>query len=570
VSRLVRRGFVLLIAFTVLLPFGLLQPLLAQEATPTAGTPVASATDARISVAASGIPNPRGFIWDAAGSMIVASGGIGGTAVLPADQSGAILRIKDGCPVTLASGFPSASAFGGRYGISDVAILNGTLYALGDGGFDVLPPTPAPDGLYRISADGSWQAIVNVGAWVENNPTKLTPSDQDPGGEPFAMVSDGEAFWISESNRGQLLRVKPQGAITRTADLSDPHLVPTGLKPAPDGGVYVGFLTAAPFTDGSSKVVKITADGQVTDVWTGLTSLTDVAVSPDGTLYALEMSTDNTTEPPFYRPNTGRVVRQTGPSSLEPVLTGLAQPVRMSFGPDGGLYVALPAHDAELKPGGIVRVDPAASGLTLPDGFLDTGHCAPLAPPPAATPVSTLLTPAATVAGTSTAPAATVTTTTSGTTGAGEVTIEITIRIALDQSGTAVTLPVTVMPGAAPAVGPAAPAAPDAPVAGTSPESPALGPVATASSQSAPAATGTAVTIANMAFSPATVTIPLGTTVTWTNTDPVAHTVTAAGGTFNSGHLNPGQTFTHTFNTAGTFDYQCTYHPYMKGTIVVQ
>ncbi len=49
----------------------------------------------------------------------------------------------------------------------------------------------------------------------------------------------------------------------------------------------------------------------------------------------LEMSTQNTTKPPFYQHNTGRVVRQTGPSSLEPVLTGLEQPVRMSFGPDG-------------------------------------------------------------------------------------------------------------------------------------------------------------------------------------------------------------------------------------------
>src|SRR4051794_40623010 len=269
--------------------------------------------------------------------MIVASGGIGETAALPADQSGAIFRIERGCPVTLATGFPSGTAVGGRYGISDVALMNGMLYALGDGGFDVAPPTPAPDGLYRINRDGSWVAIANVGAWVENNRTKLVPGDVDPGGEPFAMVSNGEAFVISESNSGQILRVTPDGAITRIVDLSNPHMVPTGLKLAPDGGVFVGFLTSAPFTDGTSKVVKVTADGHVTDVWTGLTAVTDVAVSPDGTLYALEMSTQNTTKPPFYQSSTGRVVRQTGPSSLEPVLTGLEQPVRMSFGPDGGL-----------------------------------------------------------------------------------------------------------------------------------------------------------------------------------------------------------------------------------------
>jgi plastocyanin len=536
--------------------------LLAQDATPTSGTPAPAATpvaataSTAVTLAASGVPNPRGFIWDASGNMLVASGGIGGTAVLPADESGAIFRIEKGCPVVVADGFPSASAFGGRYGISDVALLNGTLYALGDGGFDVLPPTPAPDGVYRIHPDGSWQAITNVGAWVENNPTKLVPSDQDPGGEPYAMVSDGQALWISESNHGQILRVTPEGEISRVVDLSDPHMVPTGLKAAPDGGVYVGYLTAAPFPDGSSKVTKITADGHVTDVWTGLTTLTDVAVAPDGTLYALEMSTQNGKEPPFYRPDAGRLVRQTGPSTLEPVLTGLPQPVRMAVGPDGWLYVAMPAHDAELKPGVILRVDPSATNLTVPDGLLDADHCAPVLPPatPAASAVNSIAAPGV---GALPAPTVTTVTTSEGTSG-GPMTIEITIRIAVDPSSGEMTVPVTVNA-----------TTPVPPPGRTSPESPSLPPTAPGAPTPA-AATGPAVTIQNMAFNPATLTIPKGTTVTWTNSDPVAHTVTATGGAFNSGHLNPGQTFTHTFDQAGTFDYQCTYHPYMKGAIVVQ
>src|SRR5215213_698184 len=144
-------------------PVSQVNQMLAQDATPVAatpgaGTPVVGAMPEGMTLFASGVPNPRGIIWNADGSMIVASGGISGTEPLPADESGAIFCIDNGCPVALATGFPSASAFGGRYGISDVAILNGTLYALGDGGFDVEPPTPAPDGLYRINSDGSWQA----------------------------------------------------------------------------------------------------------------------------------------------------------------------------------------------------------------------------------------------------------------------------------------------------------------------------------------------------------------------------------------------------------------------------
>jgi len=79
-----------------------------------------------------------------------------------------------------------------------------------------------------------------------------------------------------------------------------------------------------------------------------------------------------------------------------------------------------------------------------------------------------------------------------------------------------------------------------------------------------------AIDIKNFAFKPPSVSIPVGTKVTWTNTDTVAHTATATGGAFDSGNLAPGQSFAFTFAKAGTFDYVCTYHPYMKGAIIVK
>lgn len=71
-------------------------------------------------------------------------------------------------------------------------------------------------------------------------------------------------------------------------------------------------------------------------------------------------------------------------------------------------------------------------------------------------------------------------------------------------------------------------------------------------------------------FDPAEVTVDVGTTVTWSNNDSVTHTVTASGGAFSSGDLKPGQNFGYTFNEPGTFDYACTIHPTMTGTIVVK
>jgi plastocyanin len=64
--------------------------------------------------------------------------------------------------------------------------------------------------------------------------------------------------------------------------------------------------------------------------------------------------------------------------------------------------------------------------------------------------------------------------------------------------------------------------------------------------------------------------VPLGTTVTWTNNDPgQIHTVTAADGSFDSGFLSTGQSWSYTFDNPGTFDYSCTPHPWMQGRIEV-
>ena len=80
---------------------------------------------------------------------------------------------------------------------------------------------------------------------------------------------------------------------------------------------------------------------------------------------------------------------------------------------------------------------------------------------------------------------------------------------------------------------------------------------------------GTAVTIDNFAFSPATLKVKVGQKVSWTNQQQgVAHTVTADGGTFD--HPMPsGATFSFAFTKAGSFAYHCTIHPSMHGTIVV-
>jgi plastocyanin len=89
----------------------------------------------------------------------------------------------------------------------------------------------------------------------------------------------------------------------------------------------------------------------------------------------------------------------------------------------------------------------------------------------------------------------------------------------------------------------------------------------------APAAGTNAITIKNFAFSPATLTVKTGTTVTWTNDDSSPHRVVSDDGApvaFTSPSLATGASYPFTFSQAGTYAYHCSIHPSMKGTIVVQ
>ncbi len=79
-----------------------------------------------------------------------------------------------------------------------------------------------------------------------------------------------------------------------------------------------------------------------------------------------------------------------------------------------------------------------------------------------------------------------------------------------------------------------------------------------------------AVTIQNMAFSPATLTVKVGDKVTWTNQDSVGHSATADDSSFDTGVIAQGQSGSNTFAKAGTYTYHCSVHPNMKATIIVQ
>jgi plastocyanin len=78
------------------------------------------------------------------------------------------------------------------------------------------------------------------------------------------------------------------------------------------------------------------------------------------------------------------------------------------------------------------------------------------------------------------------------------------------------------------------------------------------------------VKIDNFSFGPATLTVPVGTTVTWMNRDDIPHTVVSTDGAFKSKVLDTDDKFSFTFNKPGEYTYFCSVHPKMTGKVVAQ
>jgi hypothetical protein len=173
-------------------------------------------------VVAAALVNPRGMAFDAAGRLYVAIAGI------PGEHAG-VAVIAEGCPRTIVSGLPAYRiVFGGITGVSDVAFHNGQLYLLLSGGNT--DGGGMANGLYRVENDGRVSLVADVSAFIRDQPVAEKPRDFDTDGQPYALLPMGEAFWATEGNSNQVLRLGRDGTVSRIADLSVGHPIPTGIQ----------------------------------------------------------------------------------------------------------------------------------------------------------------------------------------------------------------------------------------------------------------------------------------------------------------------------------------------------
>ena len=357
---------------------------------------VASAADGG-TVVATGFNGPMGVLAAPDGSVWVIDSGVGGDQAFTMKNpetgkdekvtfgdTARVVQVAPDGKQTVAATLPSFALGEETSGGSRLALLNGVLYAT-SGGWEKMDaqPDPPPNTAVVVKIEGG-KATEVAQPWRlewEKNPGGFAV-DSHPYG--LAAGPDGN-LWVADAGGNDLLKVNPAtGQVDLVAVFpgiagpmanperggaqeSDP--VPTQVVFGADGAVYVSLLPGAPFPPGSSKIVKVGADGSLSDYATGLSMTTDIRNGPDGNIYAVQFGQFTQTGPV---PNSGSIVRIKA-GVPEVVASGLSFPTSIDFNPAGDAFVTINGVGAPGS-GQLVKFAAltSAAGSPLPPPSLPT------------------------------------------------------------------------------------------------------------------------------------------------------------------------------------------------------
>jgi len=287
---------------------------------------------------ADGLRNPRQMSFDAEGNLYVAEAGLaGGQLTAAEDPYGASARVSmvspDGEVSTVVAGLISYRE-GNPLGAAAVLATDESIWMLlGETSDFTLPFTHA-----LVELDKETGRVKN---FVDLLTVELV---DDPDGNPneqsnptdFAVTEDGTVL-IANAGCNCLMSWTAEDGVQVPVvwDFEGDNPVPTAVALGPDGDIYVGFLTGFPFPTEGSRIERWSG-GELVETYAGLTAVTDVLVTEDGTIYAVEFGTFNQET---FSWEAGRVVTVSA-DGVTPVMEGLMAPYGLAQAPDGTIYVS--------------------------------------------------------------------------------------------------------------------------------------------------------------------------------------------------------------------------------------
>ncbi len=321
-------------------------PNAAPTSAPPAPTEVNLPAPAGATLVADNLLQPRGLDFGPDGSLYIAEAGIAPPPGQNVANSGRITKIApDGTrTIVLDQIANTGSEFNGALGPNATAFISDTLYlatSAPDGGRG-----NAKSGVYRINANGTTELISDLGAFNDANKPRYLDSDYDRA-NPYGMVALNGKLYVTDGNIQVINQVDPFGQpgqnTRRVADMSRGHPVLTGIVAGQDGNLYVTEFTHGPYTEAFSenvaKIYRVTVDGQVTPIADGITMALGLGQAPDGTFYASQFVSD--LDPRGNFTASGSIVKlRAGDAEVTSVVSNLAYPTGVEWGPDGFLYFA--------------------------------------------------------------------------------------------------------------------------------------------------------------------------------------------------------------------------------------
>jgi hypothetical protein len=328
-------------------------------------------------VVMTGLENPRGLAFAPDGALYVTEAGRGGPPG-PSNcglngggelrcygLTGAITRLWKGEQSRVAEGLPSTalpdgSTAGGPNGIS----FQGTAYiALSLGGGPKLLEELGGSGflgtLIHMAPSGEWNVVADVA---------LHEFDENPAGgpvdsNPFGVLAEPGSRLVVDAGANALLSVAANGRIETLAvfpsrpnptGVGPPQIeaVPTSVVRGPDGVLYVGQLTGAPFAQGLANIYRVLPGENPVVHCSGFKTIISMAFGPDGSLYVVEHATGGL----FFPPNSGQLSRVAPNCARTAVLVGLDRPTSVAVDADGAVYVT--NHGITPGAGEVLKIEP--------------------------------------------------------------------------------------------------------------------------------------------------------------------------------------------------------------------